>query len=1093
MSRSQPKEDWRDAPDSSVFYGRTEALKTLEAAIVQDQCRLLGILGIGGLGKTTLAVELAKRVRNEFDYVIWRSLRDAVPLEDLLADIMRVVSKDADPKGSQEEKISQLISYFQKSRCLLILDNFESIFREDEATSKDQGVDYQDKFKSYGTLLDRVGKLPHQSCIILTSRTEPTEIAIPEGVNSPIRSFLLKPMEPVEAFGILRQKELSGSDKDLAQVVDKYSGNPLALKLVSTFIQDLFNGNVSEFLTQLQDVAPFIRIEDLLDEQFDRLPKLERQIMYWLAINREPVTVRELFNDLVEKPKFSELLASLGMLKRRSLIEPVDGRFTLQNVVIEYITNRLIKTVSQEIETGEFDLLNEYALIKATAKDYIRNNQVQLILDPVSRNVVDLETHLIGVLKHKGENIQRKGYAIGNILNLLLHCCNFSLKNLDLSSPKGSQLTIWQAYLRGVNLQGVDFRRADLDKSRFTEAFGTVLCVASSPKRSVLALGDTKSKIRLSDFDGRPLMTLSGHHNWVRSVAFSPDGRTLVSGSDDKKVMLWNTSTGQRLKTLDGHESRVWSVAFSPDGQSVASSAEDGAIRLWNVQTGALIAQMKCPRWVRSIVFSPDGNVLASGGSDRTITLWDIQNGTAIRELPGDQGRIRCIAISPDGKLLASAGDNRTIAVWEISTGKQLHTLADHSGWVRSIAFSPNGTCLASGSEDHRVILWDVETGECLRRLEGDQGHTERVWALTFISSDGQMLVSSSDDRTIKFWDTRTGQCLKTFQGYTDWAWSIALSSDDRTLISGSEDQTVKIWDLQTGVIQKMLTGHTSRVRAIAISSDGKLVASGSDDHRIMLWNTQTGEQSQVLEDHTDRVLTLAFSPDDCQLMSGGDDKHLRLWDIQTGQCFKFPEGHRSWIWSAKFSPDGMTIASGSEDRTIRLWDSKTGRCLKVLEEHTGWVRSIAFSPDGTQLASGSEDQTVKLWDLATGTCQQTLKGKAGWIRSIAFSPDGTQLASVGEQPIVEIWNIENLDQPTLTTFKGHQERLWSVAFQSDGKTLVTSSEDGAIGLWNLQTKALHPIRSPKLYDGMKIAGATNLTIAQINTLKMLGATEDDE
>ncbi len=1091
------KIDWGSVPNTGIFHGRTEELKALETALLVDRCQVLVILGLGGLGKTALAIRLAEQMQPHFDYIIWRSLREKPTLSTLLDDLMRFLSdgKAPDFNGSEAAKTSHLIEkYLQKSRCLVVLDNAESILLENAELQDSAGFAYRQGCEGYGTFFDLIGKLPHQSCVVLTSRTEPGKIAIEESSQSPIQSFLLEPMKPEEALDILRHKDLSGSDEELLQVVAKYSGNPLALKIVSTFIQGLFNGNVSAFLEQLEDVAPFIRIEDLLQEQFQALPELEKQIMYWLAINREPVTVQNLSEDMVEKPMFSKLLSSLENLKRRSLIEPTDGRFTLQNVVMEYVIGQLIKAVSQEIDTERFDLFNTYALIKATAKDYIRNTQIQLILEPITKNITDVETKLVAVLKRRDPNIQQKGYAIGNILNLLLHCCEYSLNNLDLSG-----LTIWQAYLRGVNLQGVDFRGADLHRSRFTEAFGTVLCVASNREGTMLAMGDTKSKIRLRDPEGRQLLTLEGHENWVRSIAFSPDGKILVSGSDDWKVMLWNTSTGQLLNQLEGHRARVWSVAFSPDGQIVASSGEDQTLRLWHVDSGKPYCEpIKHVNWVRAIAFSPKkSDWVATGSSDRIVRLWDIKTAQCIREFQGHQGRVRSLAFSPDGTRLISAGDDRVICLWDVATGKRLRAFEEpehgHQGWVRSLAFSPDGRSLASSSEDSRILIWDVETGECRKRLEGSQGHTERVWSIAFVGSQAdsdQTLLSCSDDKTVKFWDARTGECLKTLEGHTDWAWSIAFSPDQQTLVSGSEDRTVKIWDLATQSLQKSLDGHTGRIRAIAVNPKGTMIASGSDDRRIILWNRQT-DNFQILEDHTDRVLTLSFSPDGSQLVSGGDDQCLRIWDVRTGQCFKLKQKHGSWIWSTKFSLDGKRIASGSEDRTIQIWDAETKEPLNTLRGHTGWVRSVAFSPDGKLLASGSEDQTIKLWHLETGACLQTLQGDVSWIRSIAFSPDGKILASVGEKPTVEIWDLHNLDLPSVTRLKGHQERLWSVAFSPDGTLIATSSEDGEIRLWDVATKTwIKSIRSPRLYENMKIAGVTHLTKAQINTLKTLGATE---
>ncbi len=1013
------------------------------------------------------------------EHIIWRSLREAPKLEKILEDTIKFLSnqQETDFKGSVNDGITRLIDYLRAARCLLILDNFESVLEDGAHVGK-----YREDYEEYGVLIARVGESSHRSCLVLTSRTKPEEIAVQEGENLPIRSLSLQGLQRFEALKVLEDKGLCGSEDEILEVVQIYSGNPLALKIVSTFIKDLFNGNVSELLSQ--GLAPFVGIESLLDTQFNRLLELEKEIMYWLAINREPVYVNELFEDMVAKPMFSNLIESLENLKRRSLIETVDGRFTQQNVVMEYMIGLLVRQVSEEINSGQFHLFNAYPLIKATAKDYVRHSQTELILKPIAKNITNVETKLVNPLQRRDKNIEIKGYAVGNILNLLRYF-NYSLSGLDLAN-----LTVWQAYLRGADLRSVKFTGCDLKRSRFTEAFGTVLSVAYIPKKSILAMGDTKSKIRLRHQDGQQLLTLEGHTNWVRSVAFNADGNTLASGSDDKTLRLWNTATGQCLKTLEGHKERVWSVAFSPNGKILASGSEDRTVKLWDFHTGQCFKTLeRHTSWVRSVTFSPDGNTLASGSSDKTVILWDAKTGLYLKTLEGHTSRVRSVAFSPDGNTLVSGADDGTVILWDAKAGLYLKTLEGHTSRIRSVAFSPDGNTLASGSEDCKVILWNIHTGQRRQTLSE---HTARVWSVAFCSADGKTLISSSDDKTVKFWDVHTGQCLKTLQGHTDWAWSVVFSPDGNILVSGNEDKSVKRWDVRTGQVDKSLGTHINRIRSLAISPDGNTVASGSDDQIIKLWDIHTGQRLKTLAGHTDRVLTVAFSPDGCHLASGGDDKVLRIWNTCTGECIKTLESHKNWIWSVTFSPNGKILASGSEDRTIKLWDVRTGECLNILRGHTGWVRSVVFNPDGSILASGSEDETVKLWDISTGECLKTLKGKTGWIRSVAFNPHGRLIASAGENSIVEIWDIDTAQ--VYKTLTGHQERVWSVTFSANGKTLASSSEDGAIKLWNIETgELLKLLRAPRLYEGMDITGVINLTEAQINTLKILGANKNDD
>jgi|GEM_PF-1297353 len=249
------------------------------------------------------------------------------------------------------------------------------------------------------------------------------------------------------------------------------------------------------------------------------------------------------------------------------------------------------------------------------------------------------------------------------------------------------------------------------------------------------------------------LRTLTGHISMVNSVAFSPDGTTLASGSWDTTIKLWNVATGGLLRTLTGHTGYVYSVAFSPDGTTLASGSEDNTIKLWNVATGGLLRTLTGhTSYVDSVAFSPDGATLASGEcEDNTIKLWNVATGGLLRTLTGHTGYVNSVAFSPDGTTLASGSSDNTIKLWNVATGGLLRTIIGHTSYVSPVAFSPDGTTLASGSWDSTIKLWNVATGGLLRTLTG---HISIVNSVAF-SPDGATLASGSSDNTIKLWDVR--------------------------------------------------------------------------------------------------------------------------------------------------------------------------------------------------------------------------------------------------------------------------------------------------------------------------------------------------
>jgi GTPase SAR1 family protein len=320
--------DWGEAIDTTSFYGRVQELATLEQWVLQERSRLIVVLGLGGMGKTTLTAKLIKQIlstsekQSLFDYCIWRSLRNAPLIEDTLVDLLQFLSTQQETALPEtiDRKINLVLHYLKQYRCLIVLDNVETILDSERVGS------YRAGYEGYGQLLRGITDGDHQSTVILTSREKPKGLALKEGKELPVRVLQLQGLHEEEGQKIFRAKGFVGSETQWNQLIEHYHGNPLALKIAATNIQELFDNDIAAFLEQGTTI--FGDIWDLIDQQFSRLSALEQQIMYWLAVNRQWISFAELREDAVPLLPQRELLTALESLQQRSLIQKQLGTFT---------------------------------------------------------------------------------------------------------------------------------------------------------------------------------------------------------------------------------------------------------------------------------------------------------------------------------------------------------------------------------------------------------------------------------------------------------------------------------------------------------------------------------------------------------------------------------------------------------------------------------------------------------------------------------------------------------------------------------------------------------------------------------------------
>lgn len=573
---------------------------------------------------------------------------------------------------------------------------------------------------------------------------------------------------------------------------------------------------------------------------------------------------------------------------------------------------------------------------------------------------------------------------------------------------------------------------------------GPVNSVAWSPDGTRLATGSGDNTVEIRDAaTGTKIRTLNAHPG-LTDLAWRPDSKRLATVSSDNTATLWDTATGKELLTLrgqsEGDHKIGCCVAWSPDGKRLVTGSGGYPAIVWDAQTGSESLILQGGRgFSHHVAWSPDGKRIATGGFLGGVGTWDSVTG---KPLPlGSSlgvGDVTSLSWSPDGMRLAagnSDGMASTGAVWDVTTGKLLLTLRSRDNGFSSLAWSPDSKRFATGSWRNTATIWDADTGEELLTL---RGHTGAVLSISW-RADGKELATGSADATTKVWNTAiTGTELMTLGGRSGVAaYDLAWSPDGSRLAIARSDNAIVVRDIATG--KELVTIHSEvNVRRLAWTSDGKRLVSRTD--LAKMWDAKTGQELRTLGSHDRPLGVFAWSPGGERVAVAGVGG-IDILDATTAQTLLNLDRLMCQTTSLAWSPDGTRLADAC-NQLWAIWDSSTGRKISSVSTGTNFVTSVVWSPDGKWLALGTSDQRQEIWNAQTGEKLLTLPGYG--LSNVVWNSDSTRFATSNGN-VAEVW--DRATGQKLLSLEG-QDGILSMAWSPDGKRLATGSTDSSVQVY---------------------------------------------
>jgi WD40 repeat protein len=556
------------------------------------------------------------------------------------------------------------------------------------------------------------------------------------------------------------------------------------------------------------------------------------------------------------------------------------------------------------------------------------------------------------------------------------------------------------------------------------------------------------------------------HGTEVTAVAFSADGKSLATGSNDGAIRIWDLGNGRQVRAYTGHTDQVDAIVFSPDQKTVASAGLDGPVHLWEAGTGTALKKLPSPgKYATSLAFSRDGKFLAAGyagkmgGAGGYLTLSEVASGEHKRTIQDFRSLVHSVAFSHKGDILAVGNGDGAVRLYafpkvvENASEPEYWAKQDVTGAADDVVFSADDKslirCGADGIKVYAVPRpsdsFQVATPKRYIANPGPEEQFKRV----ITSLDSKTIIAGTSEGVLRMIDADTGQVVTSLRGHAGKIRSLALHPKGSQIASAGSDCTVRLWDFDIVLQARDYLGHEAPVWSAAFSPDGKRIVSASGDQTPRIWEVGSGKTLHALKGHVGATTMALFTPDGKQVVSAGADKVLKVWDADQGAFLRELTGHTGTVTSFDISPDGKRLVSGGADRQVKIWDFPAGKEFLTLPDQTSVISAIAIHPSGDKFAVGYVDQTIGLYEMS-GKSLQRWAAHGIAVSGLAFSPDGKLLASCGADGMVRVWSTAAPTESPVT-LTGHLGPLSSVAFRKDSQHLVSSGADLSVKLWKLE------------------------------------------